>query len=170
MQDKVRELQSRGSDVGLEVVDNALLALQGPTAAQVLQAGVADDLRKVPFMTSAVMEVFGVPSCRVTRCGYTGEDGVEISVPVEGAVRLATALLGNPEVKLAGLAARDSLRLEAGLCLYGSDIDEHTTPVEGSLSWTLGELGWLRGWDPEAAVPVRDQPAWDHAQRAACSQ
>lgn len=138
--------------------------------AQVLQAGVTDDLRKLPFMTSAVMEVFGVSGCRVTRCGYTGEDGVEvcqqgvqggspghktlgpvappalwcpmqISVPAAGAVHLATALLQNPEVKLAGLAARDSLRLEAGLCLYGNDIDEHTTPVEGSLSWTLGELG-----------------------------
>ncbi|KAM9076176.1 aminomethyltransferase, mitochondrial isoform 5-T5 [Megaptera novaeangliae] len=137
-QDKVRELQNMGSDVGLEVMDNALLALQGPTAAQVLQAGVADDLRKLPFMTSAVMEVFGVSGCRVTRCGYTGEDGVEISVLAAEAVRLATALLENPEVKLAGLAARDSLRLEAGLCLYGNDIDEHTTPVEGSLSWTLG--------------------------------
>lgn len=130
---------------------------------------MADDLKKLPFMTSAVMEVFGVSGCRVTRCGYTGEDGVEvcqevgagccraqdsgascplvlccpmqISVPAVGAVRLATALLENPEVKLAGLAARDSLRLEAGLCLYGNDIDEHTTPVEGSLSWTLGELG-----------------------------
>ncbi|PNJ32170.1 AMT isoform 29 [Pongo abelii] len=135
MQDKVRELQNQGRDVGLEVLDNALLALQ----AQVLQAGVADDLRKLPFMTSAVMEVFGVSGCRVTRCGYTGEDGVEISVPVAGAVHLATALLKNPEVKLAGLAARDSLRLEAGLCLYGNDIDEHTTPVEGSLSWTLGK-------------------------------
>lgn len=64
---------------------------------------------------------------------------MEISVPAAGAVRLATALLENPEVKLAGLAARDSLRLEAGLCLYGNDIDEHTTPVEGSLSWTLGK-------------------------------
>ncbi|XP_059795614.1 aminomethyltransferase, mitochondrial isoform X5 [Balaenoptera ricei] len=138
-QDKVRELQNMGSDVGLEVMDNALLALQGPTAAQVLQAGVADDLRKLPFMTSAVMEVFGVSGCRVTRCGYTGEDGVEISVLAAEAVRLATALLENPEVKLAGLAARDSLRLEAGLCLYGNDIDEHTTPVEGSLSWTLGK-------------------------------
>ncbi|XP_038282384.1 aminomethyltransferase, mitochondrial isoform X1 [Canis lupus baileyi] len=137
MQGKVRELQNMGSDVSLEVVDNALLALQGPTATQVLQAGVADDLRKLPFMTSAVMEVFGVSGCRVTRCGYTGEDGVEISVPAAAAVRLAAALLENPEVKLAGLAARDSLRLEAGLCLYGSDIDEHTTPVEGSLSWTL---------------------------------
>ncbi|XP_004368588.1 aminomethyltransferase, mitochondrial isoform X3 [Trichechus manatus latirostris] len=139
MQDKVKELQNTGSDVGLEVVDNALLALQGPTAAQVLQAGVTDDLRKLPFMTSAVMEVFGVSSCRVTRCGYTGEDGVEISVPAAEAVHLAMALLENPEVKLAGLAARDSLRLEAGLCLYGNDIDEHTTPVEGSLSWTLGK-------------------------------
>ncbi|XP_057622681.1 aminomethyltransferase, mitochondrial isoform X5 [Chionomys nivalis] len=138
-QDKVKEFQNRGSDVGLEVIDNALLALQGPAAAQVLQAGVTDDLRKLPFMTSAVMEVFGVAGCRVTRCGYTGEDGVEISVPAVGAVHLATALLKNPEVKLAGLAARDSLRLEAGLCLYGNDIDEHTTPVEGSLGWTLGK-------------------------------
>ncbi|XP_005347955.1 aminomethyltransferase, mitochondrial [Microtus ochrogaster] len=138
-QDKVKEFQNRGSDVGLEVIDNALLALQGPAAAQVLQAGVTDDLRKLPFMTSAVMEVFGVAGCRVTRCGYTGEDGVEISVPAGGAVHLATALLKNPEVKLAGLAARDSLRLEAGLCLYGNDIDEHTTPVEGSLGWTLGK-------------------------------
>ncbi|XP_068837769.1 aminomethyltransferase, mitochondrial isoform X2 [Capricornis sumatraensis] len=138
-QDKVRELQNKGSDVALEVMDNALLALQGPTAAQVLQAGVADDLRKLPFMTSAVMEVFGVSGCRVTRCGYTGEDGVEISVPAAEAVHLAAALLRNPEVKLAGLAARDSLRLEAGLCLYGNDIDERTTPVEGSLSWTLGK-------------------------------
>ncbi|XP_058298243.1 aminomethyltransferase, mitochondrial isoform X3 [Hylobates moloch] len=160
MQDKLRELQNQGRDVGLEVSDNALLALQGPTAAQVLQAGVADDLRKLPFMTSAVMEVFGVSGCRVTRCGYTGEDGVEISVPVAGAVHLATALLKNPEVKLAGLAARDSLRLEAGLCLYGNDINEHTTPVEGSLSWTLetedvGRMRWLTPvipalWEAEA--------------------
>lgn len=65
---------------------------------------------------------------------------MQISVPAAEAVSLATALLENPEVKLAGLAARDSLRLEAGLCLYGSDIGEHTTPVEGSLSWTLGKL------------------------------
>ncbi|KAM5234536.1 aminomethyltransferase, mitochondrial isoform 3-T5 [Hipposideros larvatus] len=154
MQDKVRELQNMGSDVGLEVVDNALLALQGPTVAQVLQAGVAGDLRKLSFMTSAVMEVFGVSGCRVTRCGYTGEDGVEISVPAAEAVHLATALLENPEVKLAGLAARDSLRLEAGLCLYGNDIDEHTTPVEGSLSWTLGKRRRAAMDFPGAAVII----------------
>ncbi|XP_036850085.1 aminomethyltransferase, mitochondrial isoform X2 [Manis javanica] len=154
MQDKIQELQNMGHDVGLEVVDNALLALQGPTAAQVLQAGVAGDLRKLPFMASAVMEVFGVSGCRVTRCGYTGEDGVEISVPAAEAVSLATALLENPEVKLAGLAARDSLRLEAGLCLYGSDIGEHTTPVEGSLSWTLGKRRRAAMDFPGAAVIV----------------
>ncbi|XP_032175577.1 aminomethyltransferase, mitochondrial isoform X2 [Mustela lutreola] len=154
MQDKVREFQNTGRDVSLEVVENALLALQGPTAAQVLQAGVAEDLRKLPFMTSAVMEVFGVSDCRVTRCGYTGEDGMEISVPAVAAVRLATALLENPEVKLAGLAARDSLRLEAGLCLYGNDIDDHTTPVEGSLSWTLGKRRRVAMDFPGASVIV----------------
>lgn len=98
-----------------------------------------DDMRKLPSITSAVMEVFGVFGCRVTCCGYTGEDDVEISVPAVGAVHLATALLKNAEVKLAGLAAGDTLLLEAGLCLYGNDIDKHTTPVEGSLSWMLGK-------------------------------
>ncbi|XP_029455484.1 aminomethyltransferase, mitochondrial [Rhinatrema bivittatum] len=139
MQNKLREFKAAGHDVDLEVMDNALLALQGPSMARVLQAGVADDLKKLTFMMSAVMNVFGVPSCRVTRCGYTGEDGVEISVPMEHAVQLAETLLQNSEVKLAGLAARDSLRLEAGLCLYGNDIDESTTPVQGSLVWTLGK-------------------------------
>ncbi|XP_072507145.1 aminomethyltransferase, mitochondrial isoform X2 [Notamacropus eugenii] len=154
MQNKASELRSAGCDVNLEVIDNALIALQGPSTAQVLQAGVSDDLRKLTFMTSAVMDVFGVPGCRVTRCGYTGEDGVEISVPAERAVHLAEALLENKEVKLAGLAARDSLRLEAGLCLYGNDIDEHTTPVEGSLGWTLGKRRKAAMDFPGAAIVV----------------
>ncbi|XP_038628260.1 aminomethyltransferase, mitochondrial [Tachyglossus aculeatus] len=154
MQNKVKELKSAGYDVDLEMIENALVALQGPSTAQVLQAGVSDDLRKLPFMTSAVMNVFGVPGCRVTRCGYTGEDGVEISVPAERAVQLAELLLGNEEVKLAGLAARDSLRLEAGLCLYGNDINESTTPVEGSLVWTLGKRRRAAMDFPGAAVIV----------------
>uniref|UniRef100_A0A670HUN6 Aminomethyltransferase n=1 Tax=Podarcis muralis TaxID=64176 RepID=A0A670HUN6_PODMU len=139
MKNKVKEMKAAGCDVDLEVSDNALLALQGPAMARVLQAGVSDSLAKLPFMTSAVMSVFGVPGCRVTRCGYTGEDGVEISVPASRAVELAELLLKDSTVWLAGLAARDSLRLEAGLCLYGNDIDESTTPVEASLIWTLGK-------------------------------
>ncbi|KAM7169598.1 aminomethyltransferase, mitochondrial isoform 1-T1 [Macrochelys suwanniensis] len=139
MQGRAEELRAAGGDVHLEVSENALLALQGPSAVQVLQTGVSDDLAKLPFMSSAVMDVFGVPGCRVTRCGYTGEDGVEISVPVGRAVELVELLLRDPQVQLAGLAARDSLRLEAGLCLYGNDIDETTTPVEAALVWTLGK-------------------------------
>uniref|UniRef100_A0A9J8A7Z4 Aminomethyltransferase, mitochondrial n=1 Tax=Cyprinus carpio carpio TaxID=630221 RepID=A0A9J8A7Z4_CYPCA len=122
----------------------------GPSMAQVLQKGVGDDLRKLTFMTSVLTPVFGIQGCRVTRCGYTGEDGVEISisnecclfkisVPSGDVVSLTEKLLADSEVKLAGLGARDSLRLEAGLCLYGNDIDETTTPVEASLVWTIGK-------------------------------
>ncbi|XP_048712528.1 aminomethyltransferase, mitochondrial isoform X3 [Caretta caretta] len=139
MQGRAEELRAAGSDVHLEVSENALLALQGPSAVRVLQTGVSDDLAKLSFMSSVVMVVFGVPGCRVTRCGYTGEDGVEISVPVGRVVELVELLLRDPQVQLAGLAARDSLRLEAGLCLYGNDIDETTTPVEAALVWTLGK-------------------------------
>ncbi|NXU93356.1 GCST protein, partial [Xiphorhynchus elegans] len=135
---RAQELQATGSDVHLEVSDNALLALQGPSMARVLQAGLSDDLAKLSFMNSINTTVFGVPGCRVTRCGYTGEDGVEISVPAGRAVELAERLLDAPDVWLAGLAARDSLRLEAGLCLYGNDIDETVTPAEAGLMWTLG--------------------------------
>ncbi|NXI98728.1 GCST protein, partial [Psophia crepitans] len=139
MRGRAAELRATGSDVHLEVSDNALLALQGPSMARVLQAGLSDDLAKLSFMNSITTTVFGVPGCRVTRCGYTGEDGVEISVPVGQAVELAEQLLGVPDVWPAGLAARDSLRLEAGLCLYGNDIDETTTPAEAGLLWTLGK-------------------------------
>ncbi|KAG8436192.1 hypothetical protein GDO86_007338 [Hymenochirus boettgeri] len=139
MQNRLQECKAAGRDVDLDVIDFALLALQGPSSARVLQAGLSDDLSKLTFMTSITTNVFGIPGCRVTRCGYTGEDGVEISVPAQRAVELADKLLDNSEVKLAGLAARDSLRLEAGLCLYGNDIDETTTPVEASLVWTIGK-------------------------------
>ncbi|NXA33396.1 GCST protein, partial [Eudromia elegans] len=161
MEDRAKELQAAGCDVRLEVVDNALLALQGPSMARVLQAGLSGDLGKLTFMKSATMTVFGVPGCRVTRCGYTGEDGVEISVPAARVVELAERLLADPEVWLAGLAARDSLRLEAGLCLYGSDIDETTTPVEAGLVWTLGKRRRSARDFPGAAVimaQIKEKP------------
>ncbi|XP_056116868.1 aminomethyltransferase, mitochondrial [Rhinichthys klamathensis goyatoka] len=139
MQAILQEFKSAGHDVNLEFMEESLIALQGPSMAQVLQKGVGDDLRKLTFMTSVLTTVFGIQGCRVTRCGYTGEDGVEISVPPGDVVSLTEKLLANSEVKLAGLGARDSLRLEAGLCLYGNDIDETTTPVEASLVWTIGK-------------------------------
>ncbi|XP_041130679.1 aminomethyltransferase, mitochondrial-like [Polyodon spathula] len=139
MQAKLKEFKAAGHDAELEFLDYSLIALQGPEMARVLQAGVSDDLRKLTFMTSTMATVFGIAECRVTRCGYTGEDGVEISVPSQHAVQLTETLLKDSAVKMSGLGARDSLRLEAGLCLYGNDIDESTTPVEASLVWTIGK-------------------------------
>ncbi|XP_033922061.1 aminomethyltransferase, mitochondrial isoform X1 [Melopsittacus undulatus] len=160
-QGRAAELQATGSDIHVEVLDNALLALQGPSMARVLQTGLSDDLAKLSFMNSITTTVFGVPGCRVTRCGYTGEDGVEISVPAGRAVELAEQLLGVPEVWPAGLAARDSLRLEAGLCLYGNDIDETTTPAEAGLMWTLGKRRRMAMDFPGAAIimaQVKEKP------------
>ncbi len=118
--------------------DQALLALQGPhavTALARLNAGVAE----LKFMTGADFSLAGA-DCFVTRSGYTGEDGFEISVPAEHAETLARALLAQPEVKPAGLGARDTLRLEAGLCLYGHDINDSTTPVEAGLTWAIQKV------------------------------
>jgi aminomethyltransferase len=156
--------------------DRALLALQGPQAAAVL-ARHALQIAAMPFMT-AVAVMIGVIPTRVSRSGYTGEDGFEISVAAADAVALAETLLDEPEVKPIGLGARDSLRLEAGLCLYGHDIDETTSPVEAALSWSIqrrrresgGFLGAARiqrelregpsrlrvGLVPEGRAPVRE--------------
>ncbi|CAN9515753.1 unnamed protein product [Ophioblennius macclurei] len=139
MKARLSECKSAGLDVDLEFLEEALIAVQGPAMSCVLQKGMTEDLSKLTFMTSTLATVFGVPNCRITRCGYTGEDGVEISVPQAKVVELTEKLLENSEVKLAGLGARDSLRLEAGLCLYGNDIDETTTPVEATLVWTIGK-------------------------------
>ena len=119
------------------ITDRALIALQGPKAVEVFRrfAPAGADML---FMTARAMDVAGVP-CLVSRSGYTGEDGYEISVPEKDAVALTKKLLGEAEVKPIGLGARDSLRLEAGLCLYGHDIDETTTPVEGALNWVIGK-------------------------------
>lgn len=117
--------------------DRALLALQGPAAAKVLGA-LAPQATALTFMEAAATTLLGA-ECYVSRSGYTGEDGFEISVPAASAEALARELLRNPEVAPIGLGARDSLRLEAGLCLYGHDLDATTTPVEASLAWALSK-------------------------------
>jgi aminomethyltransferase len=118
--------------------ERALLALQGPKAVDAL-ARLAPSVRALTFMTGGAFTLEGA-DCYLTRSGYTGEDGFEISVPAEAAERLARALLAQPEVQPAGLGARDTLRLEAGLCLYGHDIDTTTTPVEAGLTWAIQKV------------------------------
>jgi glycine cleavage system T protein (aminomethyltransferase) len=117
------------------LADRALIALQGPKAESVL-AKFCADAATMRFMDAGPHRVDGI-DCFVSRSGYTGEDGFEISVPAEHAERLTKALLGNSDVLPIGLGARDSLRLEAGLCLYGHDIDTTTTPVEAALQWSI---------------------------------
>ena len=116
----------------------ALLALQGPKAVTALSR-LAPGVEKLVFMTGGRFDVAGC-DCFLTRSGYTGEDGFEISVHAGQADKLARALLAQPEVKPVGLGARNSLRLEAGLCLYGNDIDTTTTPIEASLNWAIQKV------------------------------
>jgi aminomethyltransferase len=134
--------------------ERALLALQGPKAVNALRR-LQPDLARLTFMTGMETHIAGA-DCFVTRSGYTGEDGFEISVPAEQAVSLARALLAQAEVKPAGLGARDTLRLEAGLCLYGHDINETTTPVEAGLTWAIQKVrragGARAGGYPGAGV------------------
>ena len=117
--------------------ERALLALQGPAAVTVLQ-GLAPEVASMTFMQFAPVTLLGT-ECYVSRSGYTGEDGFEISVPAQHAEALARHLLADPQVQAIGLGARDSLRLEAGLCLYGHDMNDSTTPVEASLLWAISK-------------------------------
>ena len=134
--------------------DRALIALQGPGAEAALSA-LAPAAATLSFMTGAEMDVDGA-ACFVTRSGYTGEDGYEISVPADQADALARKLLAQNDVEAIGLGARDSLRLEAGLCLYGHDIDETTTPVEAALTWSIGKRRREEGGFPGADI-ILDQ-------------
>eukprot|EP00189_Rhodosorus_marinus_P002376 CAMPEP_0113964774 /NCGR_PEP_ID=MMETSP0011_2-20120614/7348_1 /TAXON_ID=101924 /ORGANISM="Rhodosorus marinus" /LENGTH=404 /DNA_ID=CAMNT_0000977157 /DNA_START=143 /DNA_END=1357 /DNA_ORIENTATION=- /assembly_acc=CAM_ASM_000156 len=134
--------KKNGMDVDLKVIDDhELLALQGPKAMEVL-SGMVDakelDLVKMNFMTAQAANVMGIP-CHVTRCGYTGEDGFEISVPAENTKEFFAGMLADERVRPAGLGPRDSLRLEAGLCLYGSDIDDTTTPIEANINFVVAK-------------------------------
>lgn len=136
---------------GLE--NHALLALQGPKAAEVLSQ-FAPDCQKLKFMEAAEISIAGV-DCLITRSGYTGEDGYEISLPADNACDVAEVLLAQEEVEAIGLGARDSLRLEAGLCLYGHDIDDKTTPVEAGLNWVIGKARRIGG-SREGGFPGAD--------------
>ncbi|MCH8550344.1 MAG: glycine cleavage system aminomethyltransferase GcvT [Natronospirillum sp.] len=120
-----------------EMTDRALLALQGPQAEAAL-AELQPAVRDLVFMDNVMLDLMGEPAI-ISRSGYTGEDGYEISCPAHLARQLAETLLADERVKPIGLGARDSLRLEAGLCLYGHDIDTATTPVEASLNWAIGK-------------------------------
>jgi aminomethyltransferase len=162
-----------------ELADRGLLALQGPQAVAVL-TGFASEAANLRFMSTAKMDVCGFAG-RVSRLGYTGEDGFEISVAASDTEKLARRLLANEAVKPAGLGARDSLRLEAGLPLYGHELDTTTTPVEAALAWSIGKrrreeggfagadtiLGQLKqgtarrlvGIRPDGRAPARDGTA-----------
>ncbi|HEX7642433.1 MAG TPA: glycine cleavage system aminomethyltransferase GcvT [Burkholderiaceae bacterium] len=129
-----------------ELADRALLALQGPAAATVM-ARFAPECAKMVFMDAGKITLAGV-ECYISRSGYTGEDGYEISVPNSHAEEVARLLLAQPEVAPIGLGARDSLRLEAGLCLYGHDMDANTTPVEASIAWALSKARRADGARP----------------------
>jgi aminomethyltransferase len=149
-----------GDDVIEVLEDRALLALQGPAAVAVLSrlAPAAADLA---FMSAAEMALDGV-SCFVSRSGYTGEDGYEISVPAAQAEKLARNLLAQDEVEPVGLGARDSLRLEAGLCLYGHDLNPETTPIEAGLTWTIGKRRRVAGAFPGVDIileQIANKPA-----------
>lgn len=133
-----------GQRCNIEVLnDCALLALQGPAAAAVM-AAIAPSTDSMKFMDAASVEIDGI-DCWISRSGYTGEDGFEISCSAEFATELANKLLAYPQVELVGLGARDSLRLEAGLCLHGSDIDESTSPIEANLGWAISKIRRVGG-------------------------
>jgi len=131
--------KNRGGKANITpITDRALVAIQGPDSEKVLSQLTDTNLQSIKFMTGKFMTVNKV-ECFVQRSGYTGEDGFEMSIPAASAKSVVEALLKIPQVKLAGLGARDSLRLEAGLCLYGNDIEMDTTPKEASLVWTIPE-------------------------------
>ena len=131
-----------------------LLALQGPQAAAVMQT-IAPDVTQLAFMQTMQCEIAGKPG-HVSRSGYTGEDGFELAVHAEDAPLVWNTLLNDPRVKPIGLGARDSLRLEAGLCLYGHDIDETTSPIEAALQWSIQKRRRTEGGFPGAERILRE--------------
>lgn len=137
----------------IEALDSALIALQGPRAESAL-APLASNVSSMRFMDARETSIMGA-KCIATRSGYTGEDGFEVSIPSSSAREIVETLLAQPNVAPIGLGARDSLRLEAGLCLYGADLDEATTPVANSLSWAIQKVR-RRGGSRAGGFPGAD--------------
>ncbi len=154
-------LRANISDVcDVEHLDRALIALQGPKAETAL-ARLAPDCADMRFMDVRTLKILGA-DCIVSRSGYTGEDGFEISIPEDRVVDIAAALLEDDAVGLIGLGARDSLRLEAGMCLYGADLDTTTTPIEANLAWAIQSArrnGGTRAGGFTGATVILDQIA-----------
>ena len=131
-------------DISIEVIENrALIALQGPASEAVLSE-FNSQIKAMNFMDVETLSIAGA-ECWVSRSGYTGEDGFEISIPASTAESVTKSILSKEEVELIGLGARDSLRLEAGLCLYGHDIDDATSPVEAALTWAIQKVRRTHG-------------------------
>ena len=131
-------------EISIEVIENrALIALQGPASETVLSE-FNSQISAMKFMDVETLSIDGA-ECWISRSGYTGEDGFEISIPSSAAEAITRSILSKQEVEFVGLGARDSLRLEAGLCLYGHDIDEETTPVEASLTWAIQKARKING-------------------------
>ncbi|KAI6237575.1 Aminomethyltransferase [Aphelenchoides besseyi] len=142
LQSNANEWRKKGKDVEIkEISDCGLIAVQGPEAKYLLEPEIDIDLSQLYFMQTATAKVFGVPNCRITRCGYTGEDGFEIRFPARDAAELMNRIMSYHRVtaRMAGLGARDVLRLEAGLCLYGNDITDDTTPIEAGLNFVVAK-------------------------------
>lgn len=137
-----------------EIFDRALVAVQGPKAEDVV-GKLCPAARELKFMETILADINGV-ECRISRLGYTGEDGYEISIPEDNAIEVAKAFLADDDCEPAGLGARDSLRLEAGLCLYGNDIDNSTSPIEASLNWAIQKRRREEGGFPGAARIQRE--------------
>jgi glycine cleavage system T protein (aminomethyltransferase) len=155
---KLIEAAAKSEATLVRADDRCLLALQGPSAVQVAATVIAPELADAGFMTVRRLETHGFGRLTVTRSGYTGEDGYEILVRAEHGADLANALLAHAEVKPIGLGARDSLRLEAGLCLYGHDLDATTSPIEADLAWTIQKRRREAGDFPGAKRILRE---WD---------
>ncbi len=147
----------------IEITDRALVAVQGPKAEDVL-GGLCPAVRDLKFMETTMAGIMGA-QCRVSRLGYTGEDGYEISMPADRAAAISRALLLHEDCRPAGLGARDSLRLEAGLCLYGNDIDRTTSPVEANLTWAIQKRRREEGGFPGAGRILKEIAGGDPARR-----